>query len=200
MSSQTPARRGRTFGSGLGRAAMACAALLAFAGCGASTHTDTSKANSTYGALPSYLPKSTVRPDGVLDGSARRPAMTSEGDGVEVRLSHGSVLATVVGPQVPGEGLPYQVTATTCTWTVTLTHVTGRIPVTVRDFSTIDHLGGVYHPKLVAGRPRPPAVLTAGRTATFQLRAVMRTGQGLMRWAPGGRRIVADWDFEVEVD
>jgi hypothetical protein len=35
---------------------------------------------------------------------------------------------------------------------------------------------------------------------TFELRAVMPTGEGLMRWAPDAQQIVASWDFVVEND
>lgn len=106
----------------------------------------------------------------------------------------------VSGPMVPGEGLPYQSRTTTCTWTVTLSGATKNVPISIPDFSTLDHLGAVYHVALVAGQPAPPAVLAPGRTVTFELRAVMPTGEGLMRWAPSGQQIVASWDFEVEND
>jgi hypothetical protein len=35
---------------------------------------------------------------------------------------------------------------------------------------------------------------------SFRLRVVEATGEGLMRWAPNGRNIVAKWDFVVEND
>ena len=155
---------------------------------------------STYGGLPTYLPSSSIQPDSVLTGTTARPALTTEGDAVSGQLPGGSVLATVSGPVVPGEGLPYEAAATTCTWTVTLTSASVPVPIDVADFTTIDHLGTVYRLALVAGRPVPPAVLAAGQSTTFELRAVMDTGEGLMRWAPGAPHIVASWDFEVEDD
>ena len=68
------------------------------------------------------------------------------------------------------------------------------------DFTAIDHLGTVYRPPSCRASPSRRPALRPGQTATFELRAVMPTGEGLMRWAPGGPEIVASWDFEVEND
>jgi hypothetical protein len=159
-----------------------------------------SSAEASYGSLPTFLPSATIEPDSVLTGTVAHPALTTEGDSVRVQLADQTVLATVDGPVVPGEGLPYQTPATTCTWTVTLAGATQPLPIDIADFTSIDHLGAVYHAALVPGQPAPPAQLEPGQTTTFELRAVMPTGEGLMRWAPGGQQIVASWDFEVEND
>jgi hypothetical protein len=172
-------------------------AAFALSGCGSSA---TPSASASYGGLPSFLPTSAVQPDSVLTGTVDNPALTTEGDSVKVQLASGSVLATVTGPEVPGEGLPMQTPATTCTWTVTLTGATASVPITIADFTSLDHLGVVYHPTLVTGQPKPPAVLAVGRSITFELRAVMTVGEGLMRWAPEQSKVVASWDFEVEND
>jgi hypothetical protein len=155
-----------------------------------------------FGAYPSYLPRSTVNyhSDVVLTGTVQRPALTNQGDGVEVRTPAWSVLVTVSGPQVPGEGLPYQAPSTTCTWVVTMSGATGSVPVTTADFTSIDDLNNVYWPQFVNGQPKPPKMLRPGMKVTFELRAAMVTGEGLMRWAPDGRNIVAKWDFVVEND
>jgi hypothetical protein len=153
-----------------------------------------------YGALPSFLPTSSLQPDSALTGTAARPALTSEGDAVQARLPHGSALVIVSGPVVPGEGLPYQATATTATWTVTVSHSTGRVPISTKAFSTIDSLGKTYHPGFVPGQPRPPAMLRPGQSTSFELRAVMPVGQGAMRWAPAGNDLLATWDFVIEND
>jgi hypothetical protein len=181
------------------RGAIALVALVAAAASGC-TSNSTPAPVDTYGGLPTYLPSSAVQPDSVLTAGADNPAVTSQGDQVRVQLPGNSVLATVTGPQVPGEGLPVQTDATTCTWTVELTDPQADLPIVASDFTTVDHLGVVYHPALVPGRPRPPAVLAKGKTVTFELRAVMNTGEGLMRWSPGGKKVVASWDFEVEND
>ena len=196
-------RRGRAIIRSLTAVIAVAAALLALAGCTSntgSTGDGSPSTDSSYGALPSFLPTSSSRPDSVLIGTADRPALTAEGDGVSVQLPHASVLVTITGPAVPGEGLPHQTPSTTCTWTVTMTHATARVPITLADFSTLDHLGAVNHPTFVTGQPAPLATIGPGQTITFELRAVMTVGEGLIRWAPGGGRTVASWDFEVEND
>jgi hypothetical protein len=157
-------------------------------------------AAASYGGLPSYLPQSAIKPDSVLIGTASRPALTTEGDAVDARLGSSAVRVRVSGPQVPGEGLPYQTPATTCTWTVQLSRASSSVPIRIADFSALDHLGAVYHPTLVAGAPTPPATVRPGERVSFELRVVMPTGEGLLRWAPRGAGIVASWDFEVEND
>jgi hypothetical protein len=119
---------------------------------------------------------------------------------VEVRTAHFSVRAVVSGPVVPGEGLPNQMSFTTCTWTISLSHVAGRVPVSVADFDSIDHYGTVFKPYLVPGQPSLPSFLLPGHRLSFQIRAVMPVGEGLMRWAPDGDHIVAKWDYQVEND
>jgi hypothetical protein len=166
------------------------------AGCGSASH---SAAEPSYGTLPSFLPTSAVVADSELTGTAANPAVTSQGDSVHVQLADASLHATVTGPVVPGEGLPVVQEATTCTWTVTLTGASRSVPIRATDFTAIDHLGKIYRPYLVPGQPKPPAALAPGARVTFELRAVMAAGEGLMRWAPAGK-ILASWDFEVEND
>jgi len=154
------------------------------------------------GGYPSFLPQRTlnVSTDEVLVGTADRPALTLEGDAVEVVTARWSVDVTVSGPEVPGEGLSYQTPATTCTWTVEMSKATGPVPVSVSDFDSIDDVGTVFHPRLVPGQSKPPGLLEPGRAVTFELRAGEPVGEGLMRWAPTGGGIVAKWDFVVEND
>jgi hypothetical protein len=151
---------------------------------------------------PAFLPKSTLKvpTDTVLVGTASRSALTSEGDPVKVVTPHWSALMTVSGPEVPGEGLPYQTPATTCTWSVTVVDVKGSVPISASAFDTIDHDASTYRPALVPGQPVPPRVLKAGDTSTFELRTIEPVGEGLMRWAPLGGHIVSKWDFVVEND
>jgi hypothetical protein len=185
-------------------ATLAVAATSAgLAGCSAGAHSHPAAARATpLGSYPSFLPKDSLGggADSVLTGTAARPALTSQGDAVRVRTAHWSVLITVTGPQVPGEGLPFQARADTCTWTVTMSGATGTVPITTADFTAIDDQNNVYKPALVRGRPGPPAELKPGQKVTFELRAVEATGEGLMRWAPDGTHIVAKWDFVVEND
>jgi hypothetical protein len=182
---------GRAFEPGpLCAAAALLLAAAALAGCGG---------GSKY---PSFLPKSTLDPkvDAALTGTMARPALTVEGLAVNVKTHAFNVSVTVSGPIVPGEGLPYQSPATTCTWTVTMKNATANVPVSLRDFHAINHLGAFQVPQLVPGERPPPSILRPGRTLTFQLRAYQLVGQGTMQWAPDHRHVVAIWDYEVEND
>ncbi|MGO8861975.1 MAG: hypothetical protein ACLQRH_14585 [Acidimicrobiales bacterium] len=150
----------------------------------------------------SWLPKQQLdHPvDRTLVGTYADPALTVEGDFVEVRTATFSALAVMNGPVVPGEGLPHQASFTTCTWTISLSHVVGRVPISVADFDSIDHSQTVFKPYLVPGERTPPTVVTTGHDLTFQIRSVMPVGEGLLRWAPDGDHIVAKWDYQVEND
>jgi hypothetical protein len=150
--------------------------------------------------MPTYLPSNTLHNDSALDATLASPAVTSQGDSVNAHLANGTVTVTVAGPEVPGEGLPYEAPTSTCTWKVTFTDATADIALTAASFTAIDHLGAVYKPTLVAGQARLPVVVHPGATVTFELRARMITGEGFMRWAPDGTHIIASWDFEVETD
>ena len=137
--------------------------------------------------------------DQLVVGSVAHPALTVEGDFVEVHTPTFSALAVVNGPVVPGEGLPVQQKFTTCTWTISLSHVRGTVPISVADFDSIDHQQTVYKPALVPGE-HLPTTLHAGHSLTFKIRSVMPVGEGLLRWAPDGDHIVAKWDYQVEND
>jgi hypothetical protein len=176
--------------------------LVALTGCGSAPRHPAASNASHFGGYPSFLPRNTLNyhSDTVLTGTVQRPALTNQGDGVEVKTPHWSVLITVTGPQVPGEGLPYQAPSTTCTWVVTMSGATGPIPISPADFTSIDYLNRVYWPKFVADQPQPPKTLLPGMKVSFELRTAEATGEGLMRWAPDGNNIVAKWDFVVEND
>jgi hypothetical protein len=195
-----PARRRRgvtRVGVGL------CLLVVSVAGCSSSSgsaHPSASAADDSYGSLPTFLPSSAIIPDSVLTGTASRPALTTEGDAVDVAVGDASLRATVSGPVVPGEGLPVQQEATTCTWTVTLSRATTTTPIDIADFTSLDHLGVVYPVAAVPGQPPLPTSIAPGQTRRFEVRAVMPTGEGLMRFAPDGKTIAASWDFEVEND
>jgi hypothetical protein len=170
-------------------AALLCALVLA--GCGASA-----------AVYPSFLPKKTLDPkvDEALVGTMSTPALQIEGLPVDVDTRKFHVSVIVSGPIVPGEGLPNQPAATTCTWTVTMKDASADVPVSIADFHSVDHLGAVFLMGLVPGEHPPPAVLLPGETLTFQLRAYELVGEGIMQWAPDHKHVVADWDYTVEND
>jgi hypothetical protein len=164
---------------------------LGLAGCGSSGR-----------SYPAFLPKKTLNPDvdAALVGTFSKPALQVEGLPIDVKTKAFDVSVTVSGPIVPGEGLPEEPDATTCTWTVTMTDATADVPVSIADFHSVDHLGAVFIMGLVPGEHPPPAVLHRGQTLTFQLRAFELTGEGMMQWAPDHRHVVGYWDYTVEND
>jgi hypothetical protein len=151
---------------------------------------------------PSFLPKKTLDPhvDTALVGTERKPALQVEGLPIEVKTKSFHVRITVSGPVVPGEGLPEQPAATTCTWTVTMRDASADVPVSVADFHSVDHLGSVFLMGLVPGERPPPPMLRRGHSVTFQLRAYELTGEGMMQWAPDHKHVVGYWDYTVEND
>jgi hypothetical protein len=182
--------RYRAFKPGIGIVAAALLFAVVLAGCGS---------GSSY---PSYLPKSTLHPDvdAALVGTFVKPALQVEGLPVVAKTKVFDVDITVSGPIVPGEGLPDQPAATTCTWTVTMKDASADVPVSITDFHSVDHLGSVFIMGLVPGESTPPPVLRRGQTLTFKLRAYELTGEGMMQWAPDHEHIVASWDYTVEND
>ena len=158
--------------------------------------------SSSHSKFPTFLPKKTLDPsvDATLVGTMTKPALTVEGLPVKVETPGWDVLIDVSGPVVPGEGLPVQHDATTCTWTVTMYGATADVPVSIADFHSVDHLGSVFIMTLVPGEAAPPDVVKPGQRVTFQLRAYELVGEGIMQWAPDHEHVVASWDFTVEND
>jgi hypothetical protein len=192
------ATKGRAPGpglSGIQKRVIAAVFVVLFAALGFGLYDFTASHHAELGYV---APQHTV--DKTLVGTVAHPALTVEGDFVEARAAKFSALAVINGPLVPGEGLPFQASSTTCTWTISLSHVEGRVPISVADFDSIDHNGTVYKPYLVPGQPKLPAVLRPGHSLTFQIRSVMPVGEGLLRWAPDGDHIIAKWDYQVEND
>jgi hypothetical protein len=81
-----------------------------------------------------------------------------------------------------------------------MSDATGRVPIALADFNSIDHLGQIYHLTFAQDQPVPPATLAPGQNISFKVRSYEAVGEGLMRWAPIDHKIVAMWDYEVEND
>lgn len=187
--------------TGLRRIVMGGVVAILLACIGVGIYGLAGRPTTNYSDPRSWLPKQQLdQPvDRTVVGTVSAPALAIVGAEVLVKTPTFTALATVTGPLVPGEGLSFQASFTTCTWTVSIWHVTGRLPLAIADFDTIDHTGTVVQPALVVGQDMP-SVLTTGQRASFQIRAVMPVGEGLMRWAPDGNNIVAKWDYQVEND
>jgi len=178
------------------------AALLAAFGYGVAGLVAPRHPSVNYADPQSWLPAQQLQHpiDEVVAGSIASPGLTVEGLNVAVHTAGFRAMAMVSGPVVPGEGLPFQARFTTCTWTVSISDSAGVVPLAMADFDTIDHTGTQYKVYLVPGQAKLPASLHRGQRVSFRLRAVMPTGEGLMRWAPNGTNIVAKWDYQVEND
>jgi hypothetical protein len=159
------------------------------------------KPAAKYGGLPSWLPKTTAPTDHLVTATASRPKLAVEGDTVRVDLAHGQADTTVVGPQVPEEG-KFPVPATSpCTFTVTLTRVSGDVPLRTSDFTILAENSHLYHPRVSGPRGGPvPRVVKAGQTVMLTVKAVLPTGGGQVRWTPQPGAPLSSWDFDVEID
>jgi hypothetical protein len=179
-----------------------CALMIAaLTACGTShkTSSQTSEPPLGFRSPPSFLPTSPAPVDRVVTASPGHPQLAVQGIGVEVALSSGVGLATVTGPQVPPFVAPPPPNVT-ATFDISLTHVTGTIPIRLTDFTITDQLGRTFEPTLVVGETPPPSTAAAGATVDFQLNAVMPTGEGRLYWSPTGSTPLVGWDFIVEND
>ncbi len=204
-SALTSSGEGRAFGPGLRRGAVVAVIVLA-AVLGALALTAghgkvTAGAGARYGGLPSWLPKATIRVGRIVHASPVHPVLGIEGDTVAVTLGSGEVDATAVGPSVPESG-KFPVPATTpCTFIVTFAKASGVIPISAGAFAITDEEGRVHHPKVTALHGgAPPRQIAAGKPISLKMYSVLPTGSGSLSWAPGGRRPIASWDFDVEID
>lgn len=191
----TPARRCRA--RGLPAVGMALLFALSLAACSPS-HSTPSDPTSGLGPLPAFLPTTSQPVDRVVTASAARPQLAVQGVAVNVELPTGHVQALVTGPTVPPFVTPPPPTVT-ATFTITLSHASGTVPIRLPAITITDQLGRTFVPTLVAGEKPPPATVPAGATVTFQVAAAMPTGEGRIHWAPAGTPIVS-WDFIVEND
>ncbi len=176
--------------------------VLAGCGGGGESRVPSALPGKTTPQYPSFLPKKTLDPtiDATLVGTETKPALQAEGLAIEAKTKEFHVNVTVSGPITPGEGLPQQPEATTCTWTVTMKDASADVPVSIADFHSVDHLGSVFLMGLVPGEHRPPPVLHPGQTLTFTLRSYELVGEGMMQWAPDHEHVVGYWDYTVEND
>jgi hypothetical protein len=178
-------------------AAAAVSAALLLRGGGQPTAASTIR----YGQIPSWLPKPKVHVGRLARASSAHPWLAIEGDTVSVRLARGRVLATAVGPVVPEEGR-FPVPATSpCRFTVTFTAASGSVPISAAAFTILDELSHLHRPRVtVAGGGPIPRAVAPGHTVTLSVSDILPTGNGQLRWAPGGSKPIVSWDFDVEID
>ncbi len=154
-----------------------------------------------YGGIPGWLPKAKVPVNRIVTATAAHPVLAIQGDTVLVRLSGGQVLATAVGPAVPEEGQFPVPPTSPCTFTITLTAATAKIPLSPAAFASLDEEGHLHvlHVTALGGGPPPPDI-APGQTVTLTMSGVLPTGNGQLRWTPAGATPIVSWDFDVEID
>lgn len=171
------------------------AAIVAVAGCAT-----VGVAAATEHRSRAFAPPPGPPVDRVLHGSPGHPALSTQGVAVAVTTGRTSLLVDATGPQVPVHGALVALSAVTCTFTVTLSGATADEPLDLGQWSAFDHLGRTYRLDLVAGTVPLPPVLHPGQRVTAFLRATLPPGEGIVRFAPDGHAVAADWDFSVETD
>jgi hypothetical protein len=136
----------------------------------------------------------------VVEASAAHPQLGVEGDTMAVMASRGRVSATMVGPDDTIQGQYPPPKTTPCTFVLTLTNAQGTVPINPADFTILDEEGNLYHPKVsMAGGP-PPSTAPINSQVILNIKEVLPTGSGQLRWAAGAAAPVALWDYSVEID
>lgn len=211
----------RAFGLGSHRAVVICACSAALlvavvlavvlgrgGGASAGTHLPRGTAIGTlhastakYGGLPAWLPKSKTPVGRVLHASHAHPALSIQGEAISVDLGDAHVLATAAGPSVPEEGKTPVPETSPCTFIVTFAHAQGTVPIGAASFAFIDEQGHVRHPHVTAmDGGAPPSHVAPGQAVSLTVKDVLPTGDGALMWTPSGKRPIASWDFDVEID
>ena len=181
-----------------------CTATGLLAGCSSSDHTTPAPSDSRPPAqqlasqpLPSWIPSPTTGRKAT--GSVQRPALSYQGVEVRVDLDRGnSVTMNVHGPTAPA-GTKVGAEAADLTWTVTVSDATGTVPLSVRQFNVQDEAGKYHWVQPVKGSPMP-AKISKDQKVTFKIHTVASAGEGMVRWAPDGKHVVALWDYIAELD
>ena len=154
-----------------------------------------------YGKLPSWLPSAAPPRQRALRSSFSRPVLTIQGDGLSISLPGARLLATAAGPTVPEIGRTPVPPTSPVTFTVTFTQVTAPVSLRHSAWVLVDENHQIHHPRVTAidGGPAPEQ-LRPGQTVSIKLHSVLPTGDGGLEWRPDGGRVIAGWDFNVEID
>jgi hypothetical protein len=173
-----------------------------------------SGANSTYGSLPTWLPKAARQIDknpapAVEAATPTRPILEEQqGYPVRVQLPTGTAEVTVTGPEFPGwvttyaqRGLWPSTKLVPSTFIATFTEVTGTVPLDARAFTGLTSTGTITRARLRAsGAGAVPAAVHAGQTLTLHITTSTVEGQGSIRWSPLSSKVLAAWMYQLELD
>jgi hypothetical protein len=157
--------------------------------------------SARYGAIPGWLRRFAPLVDRIPRASSAHPALAIQGESVAVDLTHGRVLATTIGPNVPREGrVPVPATSPS-TFIVTFTDAAGVVPLTQAAFTIVDELGHVHHPSVRAMHGGAlPRQIRPGQMVSLTVHSVLPIGNGRLIWAPDRARPTVAWDFDLEID
>jgi hypothetical protein len=127
--------------------------------------------------------------------------LTIQGDSLSISLPGARLLVTAVGPAVPEIGRTPVPPTSPVTFTVTFTHATAPVSLRRSAWLLVDENHQLHHPRVTAiGGGPPPTQLRPGQTVSIKLHSVLPTGDGGLEWRPDGQRVIAGWDFNVEID
>jgi hypothetical protein len=154
-----------------------------------------------YGKTPSWLPSAAPPRQRALQSSFSQPVLTIQGDALSISLSGARLLVTAVGPSVPEIGRTPVPATSPVTFIVTFTQVTAPVSLRRSAWVLVDENHQIHHPRVTAihGGP-PPTQIRPGQTVSIKLHSVLPTGDGGLEWRPDGQRVIAGWDFNVEID
>jgi hypothetical protein len=203
-----PRRRVLIAGAAVVVAAIAVTVGLVTSGSGSPRAT----VNSRYGGYPSYLAGHTKLPpvNTILKASLSRPQLQAiEGTTIEVQLPGGGEAdITAVGPALPAwvsaaaqAGTLSDANPVPTTFTLTLIAHRGTVPLRAAAFSILTAGGQLLRPAITGPGGTPaPATLRAGQHLNLTLKADLAEGDGSLRWAPAGARVVSAWLYQLELD
>ncbi len=192
----------------LAAVALTAGLLIGSPGAGASRHAG---GDSAYGSYPSWLPHTKLPAvNTTLKASLSHPQLDAiEGNTMEVQLPSGAdVDITVVGPSFPTwvsaaaqAGTLSEGSAVPATFTVTVLARGGAVPLRASAFSILTAAGQLLHPAVSGPGGKPaPAALAAGQHLNLTVKAKLTEGDGSLRWAPTGARVVSGWLYQLELD
>jgi hypothetical protein len=167
---------------------------------------------SRYGGYPSWLAGRTKLPsvETVLKSSLSHPlANAIEGSTIDVQLPGGAQAEiTAVGPALPAwvsaevqAGTLREGVAVPTSFTVTVIARRGTVPLRASAFSILTAGGELLRPAISGpGSVPAPAKLRAGQHLNLTLKANLVEGDGSLRWAPTGARVLSAWFYQLELD
>jgi hypothetical protein len=145
----------------------------------------------------------------VAKATAAAPQLHAmEGFPVQAELPHGSVQIAVEGPAIPNwatneanagkwpSGAPVP-----ATFDVTFTNAKGTVPLSQADFGVITYTGQLLQPKVSnAAGGQIPASIPSGKSVTLKMSTSVPEGDGEIRWAPNGKKILVAYFWTLELD